>query len=86
MVTCTGCALLCEDIEAIVENNRIKETRNTCRRGAARMKGATFRLVPSIAQKSTDIESAIKNNDEPLNETFLGHKILNDGTWPWYKK
>lgn len=60
MFTCTGCAMLCEDIEAIVENNRIKETRNACRRGAARMKGCTNRLVPSIAQKPADIESSIK--------------------------
>jgi len=60
MFTCTGCALLCEDIEAIVENNRIKEIRNACRRGAARMKGCMNRLVPSIAQKPADIESSIK--------------------------
>jgi formylmethanofuran dehydrogenase subunit B len=60
MFTCTGCALLCEDIEAIVENNRIKETRNACRRGAARIKGCVNRLVPSIAQQPADIESSIK--------------------------
>ncbi|MCX9081487.1 MAG: formylmethanofuran dehydrogenase subunit B [Candidatus Methanoperedens sp.] len=60
MVTCTGCALLCDDIEAIVENNRIKETRNACRRGAARMKGCVNRLVPSIDQQPTDIESSIR--------------------------
>ena len=64
MVTCTGCALLCDDIEAIVENNRIKETRNTCRRGAARMKGCMNRLVPSIDQKPTDIESSIRKTVE----------------------
>ncbi|VVB89028.1 Uncharacterised protein [uncultured archaeon] len=46
MVTCPGCALLCDDIEVIVENNGIKETRNTCRRGAARMKGCVNRLAP----------------------------------------
>jgi formylmethanofuran dehydrogenase subunit B len=66
MFTCTGCALLCDDIEAIVENNRIKETRNTCRRGAARMKGCMNRLVPSIAQKPVDIESSIKKAVEIL--------------------
>lgn len=73
MVTCTGCALLCDDIEAVVKNNRIVETRNTCRRGAARMKGCTNRLVPSIVQKPTDIESSIreaariiKNAREPM--------------------
>ncbi len=60
MFTCTGCALLCDDIEAIIENNRIKEIKNACRRGAARMKGCSNRLVPSIDQKPTDIESSIK--------------------------
>ncbi|HEX7627523.1 MAG TPA: formylmethanofuran dehydrogenase subunit B [Candidatus Methanoperedens sp.] len=59
MVTCTGCALLCDDIEAIVENNRIKEIKNACRRGGARMKGCSNRLVPSIYQKPIDIESSI---------------------------
>jgi len=66
MFTCTGCALLCDDIEATVENNRIKETRNACRRGAARMKGCTNRLVSSIAQQPMDIESSIKKAAELL--------------------
>ncbi|HMB45598.1 MAG TPA: formylmethanofuran dehydrogenase subunit B, partial [Candidatus Methanoperedens sp.] len=64
MATCTGCALLCDDIEAIVENNRIKETRNACRRGAARIKGCTNRLIPSIDLKPTDIESSIRKTVE----------------------
>ena len=64
MVTCTGCALLCDDIEAIVENNRIKETKNACRRGAARIKGCMNRLVPSIDQKPGDIESSIRKTVE----------------------
>lgn len=60
MVTCTGCALLCDDIEAIVENGRIKETRNTCRRGAAEMKGCKNRLLPAISQKPADTENSIR--------------------------
>ena len=66
MVTCTGCALLCDDIEAIVENNRIKETRTTCRRGAARMKGCINRLRSSVSQKPADIESSIRKAAEIL--------------------
>jgi formylmethanofuran dehydrogenase subunit B len=66
MVTCTGCALLCDDIEVIVENNRVKETRNACRRGAARIKGCINRLMPSTAQKPTDIETSIKKAAEIL--------------------
>lgn len=66
MITCPGCALLCDDIEVIVENNTIKETRNACRRGAARMKGCVNRLAPSVAQKGTDFENAIKKAAEIL--------------------
>ncbi|MFA4934870.1 MAG: formylmethanofuran dehydrogenase subunit B, partial [Candidatus Methanoperedens sp.] len=66
MVTCPGCALLCDDIEVIVENNIIKETKNACRRGAARIKGCINRLAPSIAQKPSDIESAIRKAAEIL--------------------
>lgn len=64
MATCPGCALLCDDIEVIVENNTIKETKNACRRGAARIKGCVNRLAPSIAQKPSDIESAIRKAAE----------------------
>ena len=66
MFTCTGCALLCEDIEAIIENNQIKEIRNACRRGAARMKGCSNRLVSSIDQKPADIESCLTKAAEIL--------------------
>ncbi len=66
MITCTGCALLCDDIEAIAENNRIKETQNACRRGAARIRGCTNRLIPSINHTITDTETAIKKAAELL--------------------
>lgn len=66
MVTCTGCALLCEDIDVTVENNRIKETRNACRRGAAKIKGCASRLEPSVNQKPADIETSIKEAAEFL--------------------
>ncbi|VVB90413.1 Uncharacterised protein [uncultured archaeon] len=60
MVTCTGCALLCEDIDVVFENGRIKETKNACRRGAARIRGCRNRLTPSVNKKETDIDTAIK--------------------------
>ncbi len=66
MVTCTGCALLCDDIEVIVENGRIKETQNACRRGAAKIRGCINRLAPSISQRPADIESSIKKAVEVL--------------------
>jgi len=66
MVTCTGCALLCEDIEVVLENGRIKETRHACRRGAARFRGCRNRLIPSVNKKQTDIDTAIKKAAEIL--------------------
>jgi len=66
MVTCTGCALLCEDIEVVIENDRIKESRNACRRGAARLRGCKNRLAPSFNKMQTDIDTAIKKAAEIL--------------------
>lgn len=66
MVTCTGCALLCEDIEVVLENGGIKESRNACRRGAARFRGCKNRLAPSVDKKQTDIDTAIKKAAEIL--------------------
>lgn len=64
MATCTGCALLCDDIETIVENNRITGTKNACRRGSAKIKGCKNRLFPSISQKPADMERSIKKAAE----------------------
>ena len=66
MVTCTGCALLCDDIEVVTENGNIKETKNTCLRGAGRIKGCVNRLTPYIGKEQTDIESSIKKAAEIL--------------------
>lgn len=60
MVTCTGCALLCDDIDVVIENNRVKETRSACRRGAARFRGCVNRLAPSVDKKPADTGAAIK--------------------------
>jgi formylmethanofuran dehydrogenase subunit B len=64
MSTCPGCALLCDDIEVVIESGKIKETRNACRRGAARIKGCVNRLAPAIARKPSDIESAVRKAAE----------------------
>jgi len=66
MVTCTGCALLCEDIDVVLENGRIKETRHACRRGAARFRGCRNRLTSSVNKKQTDMDTAIKRAAEIL--------------------
>lgn len=61
MVTCPGCALLCDDIEVIIENNVIKTINNACRRGNARIRGCKERLRPTINQAPADIDTSIKN-------------------------
>ncbi len=68
MVTCTGCALLCEDIDVLLENGRIKETRNACRRGAAKFRGCKNRLAPSTDKKQTDIGTAIRKAADILKK------------------
>jgi formylmethanofuran dehydrogenase subunit B len=60
MTTCPGCSLLCEDIDVVLESGRIKETRNACRRGAARFRGCKNRLTPSVNRQQTDNDTAIK--------------------------
>ncbi len=71
MATCTGCGLLCDDIEVSVENGRIKETRNACRRGAARMRGCVKRLNLSVDQKPASIENSIIKAAEILREAKM---------------
>lgn len=66
LVTCTGCALLCDDIEVVVENSSIKEIRNACRRGCARIKGCKHRLTPTINNKQADLKTCIKKAAELL--------------------
>lgn len=66
MATCTGCSLLCEDIDVVLDKGRIKEIRNACRRGAARFRGCKNRLTPSVNKKQTDIDTAIKKTADIL--------------------
>ncbi len=60
VVTCTGCSLLCDDIEVVIENNKIKKILNACRRGEARLRGCKDRLKPAIDQNTADIDTSIK--------------------------
>src|SRR3989304_924443 len=66
MVTCTGCALLCDDIEVVIENNAITKINNACRRGNARIRGCKERLKPTIDQKPADIDISIRKATEIL--------------------
>ena len=56
---CTGCALLCDDIGVKTNGNTIEKTYNTCRKGAARIRGDKERLKCTVRGKEESIENAI---------------------------
>jgi formylmethanofuran dehydrogenase subunit B len=74
MATCTGCSLLCEDIEAEVKDGALSHCKNLCRKGHGHFQTAfTEREVPMIEGQQVDIDSAIaaaaeilKNARQPL--------------------
>ncbi|MEA1984233.1 MAG: formylmethanofuran dehydrogenase subunit B [Euryarchaeota archaeon] len=63
---CTGCALLCDDIEIECDGNRISRVNSACRKGVARMKGCQDPLICSIIDQEADIDDAIKESAEIL--------------------
>ncbi|MDD1762166.1 MAG: formylmethanofuran dehydrogenase subunit B [Methanothrix sp.] len=74
MATCTGCSLLCEDIEAIVTDGGLSHVKNLCRKGHGHFQAVfTERTEPSIDGQKVDLEKAIlaaaeilKNAKRPL--------------------
>ncbi len=56
---CTGCALLCDDIEVVIDGSRIIEVKTACRKGVARMKGCSKPMSPTVDGQEIDINSAI---------------------------
>jgi formylmethanofuran dehydrogenase subunit B len=74
MATCTGCSLLCEDIEAAVLDGRLSRVKNLCRKGHGHFQSAfTDRTVSSIDGQKVELEKAIlaaaeilKNAKRPL--------------------
>ena len=70
---CTGCALLCDDIEVVTDGNAITEVKTACRKGVSRMKGCNEPTLPTVEGKQVDIDVAIgaaadilKNSESPL--------------------
>ncbi len=70
---CTGCGLLCDDIEAEAEKNRINKVHTACRIGVAHMKEskgeATFQVDNKSVDEATAISEAaaiLKNAKNPL--------------------
>ncbi|HJH31994.1 MAG TPA: formylmethanofuran dehydrogenase subunit B [Methanosarcinaceae archaeon] len=56
---CTGCALLCDDIEVVTGSGRITEVKTACRKGVARMKGCSEPMSPTVDGQEVDIDNAI---------------------------
>lgn len=67
-VTCTGCSLLCDDVDVEVEGSSVRRTRGACSHGDARLKGfQQYRLQkPLINGFQVDIDKAIEAIAEKL--------------------
>ncbi len=70
---CTGCALLCDDIEVVTDGIKITEVKTACRKGVSRMKGCNEPMSPTVEGQQVDIDVAIgaaadilKNSESPL--------------------
>ncbi|MEZ5335125.1 MAG: formylmethanofuran dehydrogenase subunit B [Methanolobus sp.] len=74
---CTGCALLCDDIEVDTEGNRVTKVHAACRKGVARMKGCSNPMEYSVDGEKTDMDTAIAKAAEILrnaeNPLIFGH-------------
>jgi formylmethanofuran dehydrogenase subunit B len=57
---CTGCALLCDDIAAEIQDNRIIRVDTACRKGVSRIKGCSSPMSCMVNGKAVDIDTAIK--------------------------
>jgi formylmethanofuran dehydrogenase subunit B len=71
---CTGCSLLCDDIEAIIKDGNITVVRNLCRKGNGHYQALkTDRTKPMIDGKEVALDAAVskaveilKNSKNPL--------------------
>ncbi len=73
---CTGCALLCDDIELKVEDNVVTGVNNACSKGVARMKGsadlAECLVEGEVAQINEGIDAAISILGKSRNPLIFG--------------
>lgn len=69
MAVCTGCSLLCDDIEVSIDGRRITKTKNLCRKGFGRYRSLTSdRPVPRVDGKQVGIDEAISRAAEMLSD------------------
>ncbi|MDD1754720.1 MAG: formylmethanofuran dehydrogenase subunit B [Methanothrix sp.] len=74
MAICTGCSLLCEDIEATIKDGNITAVKNLCRKGNGHYQALkTDRTKPMIDGKEVALDAAVskaveilKNSKNPL--------------------
>ena len=61
MVVCTGCSLLCEDIELALTTGAISQVKNLCRKGHGHFQALfTERTMPKIDGQDVSVDQAIK--------------------------
>lgn len=69
MAICTGCSLLCEDIEAACEKGQLSHVKNLCRKGHGHFQAAfTDRTLPMIDGKQVSLDEAIAKAAEILRK------------------
>ncbi len=66
--TCTGCALLCEDIQVSIGDNRIEQVEHACIKGRARIFGCKDKAISTVNGVKADIDDAIKDAARILKE------------------
>ena len=67
MAICTGCSLLCQDIEASVSEGKLTKAKNLCRKGHGHFQASfSERTSPMIGGKQVDLNQAIARAAEIL--------------------
>lgn len=66
--TCTGCALLCEDIQVSIDDGRIEHVEHACMKGKARIFGCKDMAIPTVNGGKADIDDVIRNAARILRE------------------
>ena len=67
MAICTGCSLLCEDIEAALKDGALSHVKNLCRKGHGHFQAAfTERTLPMIDGQQVSLDRAIAKAAEIL--------------------
>ena len=68
MAFCTGCSLLCDDIEVDFEGAKVKKTMNLCRKGRAHYDSLRVdRLAPTVDGSPATIDETISKAGELLS-------------------